>query len=103
MVGFDPDPADEGTKARLRSTSSQTAKLTCRLMRKAIYVKIDECDYQFLPPGTCALHRQVGHDDQCEGCVNAVQLGVFAVKPLVRTWRNYLEDGSGKYVSIKRK
>ena len=64
VVGFDPDPADGGTQSRLRSTSSQTAEWPCRLMPKAIYVKIDECAYQFLPPGTCALHRQLGHDDQ---------------------------------------
>ena len=64
VVGFDPDPADDGTKSRLLSTSSRTAEWPCRLMPKAIYVKIDECAYQFLPPGTCALHRQLGHDDQ---------------------------------------
>ena len=28
---------------------------------------------------------------------------MFAVKPLVRTWKKYLLDGSGKYVSIRRK
>ena len=72
-------------------------------MPKAIYVKIDDCDYHFLPPGTCSLHRQYGHDEHCEGCINAVQPGVFAVKPLVRTWKKYLLDGSGKYVSIRRK
>ena len=42
----------------------------------------------FCPPGTCALHRQFGHDDTCEACVSAVQPGVFAVKPLARTWKN---------------
>ena len=64
VVGFDPDPADDGTKSRLLSTSSRTAEWPCRLMPKAIYVKIDECAYQFLPPGTCALHRPLGHDDR---------------------------------------
>ena len=88
VVGFDPDPNDHGLKARLQATSSQTAEWPCALMPHAIYVKIDECDYQFLPPGTCSLHRQHGHDDQCEACLSAVQPGVFAVKPLVRTWKN---------------
>ena len=67
------------------------------------YVKIDDCDYQFLPPNACSLHKQSGHDDQCENCISAVQPGVFAVKPLVHTWKYYLLDGSGKYVSIRRK
>ena len=40
VVGFDPDPADAGTKARLLSTSSQTAEWPCRLMPKAIYVAL---------------------------------------------------------------
>ena len=38
IVGFDPDPADAGTKSRLLSTSSQKAEWPCRLMPKAIYV-----------------------------------------------------------------
>ena len=88
IVGFDPDPADAGTKSRLLSTSSETAEWPCRLMPKAIYVKIDDCDYQFLPPSACSLHRQSGHDDQCENCITAVQPGIFAVKPLVRNTRN---------------
>ena len=72
-------------------------------MPKAIYVKLDECDFVFLPPGTCSLHRQLGHDETCEACVSAVQPGMFAVKPLVRTWRKYFLDGSGKYVSVRRR
>ena len=40
VVGFDPDPADAGTKARLLSTSSQTAEWPCRLMPKAIHVTL---------------------------------------------------------------
>ena len=67
------------------------------------YVKIDDCDYQFLPPSACALHKESGYDEQCENCITQVQPGIFAVKPIVRTWKYYFLDGSGKYVSIKRK
>ena len=103
VIGFDPDPADTSLQARLLSTSTPTAEWTCKLMPKAIYVKLDECDFVFLPPGTCSIHRQLGHDETCEACVSAVQPGVFAVKPLVRTWRKYFLDGSGKYVSVRRR
>ena len=41
-----------------------------------------------------------GHDATCELCVRAVQPGVFAVKPITRTWRFYTE--SGKYVTVSR-
>ena len=88
VVGFDPDPADTSLQARLLSTSAHMAEWNCKLLPKAIYVKLDECDFVFLPPGTCALHRHFGHDDTCEACVSAVQPGVFAVKPLARTWKN---------------
>ena len=70
-------------------------------MPKAIYVKLDDCDLQFLPPPSCAFHRTVGHDDTCGRCLSALQPGVFAVKPIPSVWRHYLD--AGKYVNVKRK
>ena len=100
VVGFDPDLADHYINGKLRAGSA--TEIVCQRMPKAIYVKIDECDLIFLPPGTCSLHRTVGHDATCEACISAVTPGVFAVKPLTRTWKHYLPDASGKYVSIGR-
>ena len=43
VVGFDPDPADSTTKARLRSqATSHAGDFACPLMPKAIYVKLDD-------------------------------------------------------------
>jgi hypothetical protein len=101
VVGVDPVESDYSVTGKLRTGAA--GELVCKFMPKAIYVKIDDCDLKFLPPGTCSLHRTDGHDASCEACVNAVQPGVFAVKPLTYAWRYYLPDGSGKYVSIRRK
>ena len=50
VVGFDPDPADTCTVARLRSQASGHAgDFACNLMPKAIYVKLDDCELLFLP------------------------------------------------------
>ena len=51
VVGFDPDPIDPSAIARLLSQASEHAgDFACRLMPKAIYVKLDDCDLQLLPP-----------------------------------------------------
>jgi hypothetical protein len=101
VVGFDADQNDYSVTGKLRNGA--TGELVCKFMPKAIYVKIDDCELKFLPPGTCSLHRTDGHDASCEACVSAVQPGVFAVKPLARTWKFYFPDGSGKYSSIRRR
>ena len=100
VLGFDHDHSDYHIKGKLRTDSA--TEMTCTRMPKAIYVKLDDCDLIFLPPGTCSSHRMYGHDPSCEDCVSAVQLGVFAVKPLTRTWKYYLPDSGGKYITVTR-
>ena len=60
VVGFEPDPADHNINSKIRLSSYTEMK--CTRMAKAIYVQLDDCDLQFLPPGSCALHRMTGHD-----------------------------------------
>ena len=62
VVGFDPDPADTSCKAALLHASQVSAEFRCSRMPKAIYVKLDECEHQFLPPGTCHTHGSTGHE-----------------------------------------
>ena len=98
VVGFEPDLADQYINSKIRMTSCSEMK--CTRMPKAIYVQLDDCDLQFLPPGSCWLHRATGHNATCDDCLCAVQPGLFAIKPITRTWRFYYE--AGKYISIKR-
>ena len=82
VVGFEPDPADQNINSRIRMTSCSEMK--CTRMHKAIYAQLDDCDLQFLPPGSCASHRMTGHDATCPKCLCVD-----------------LEDG--RYVMVKRK
>lgn len=89
VVGFDPDPADLTTKTRIRSpAAAHTAEFACPLMPKAIYVKLDDCDLQLLPPAPCPKHP-----DRCTTCLlctSAAQPGVMAIRPLPRTFKYFI-------------
>ena len=82
VVGFEPDPADQHINSKIRMPSCTEMK--CTRMPKAIYVQLDDCDLQFLPPGSCALHRMTGHDATCASLC-AVPPGRFAVRQLNRS------------------
>jgi len=103
VVGFDPDPADFGAKARLRSPSrSHAGEFVCRLMPKAIYVKLDDCDLQLLPPMPCLEHLQPV--PTCLRCSSAAEPGVMAIRPLLRTFKYfYAPAQKSKYVFVARK
>ena len=103
VVGFEPDEKDHDAKAALDARHCQ-GEHVCAYMPKAIYVKIDDCDYHFLPPAPCSGHRLTGHDASCLNCISAVQPGIFAVKPLTRTFKYYYDaQNKSKYVNVQRK
>ena len=58
----------------------------------------------FLPPAPCSVHRSTGHDASCLNCTSAVRPGIFAVKPLNRTFRYYYDhENKTKYINVQRK
>ena len=101
-VGFDPDPADSTTKARLRSqATSHAGDFACPLMPKAIYVKLDDCTLQLLPPAQCPEHSH--HTPACARCTSAAQPGVMAIRPLNRTFKHFYSPAEkSKYVMVAR-
>ena len=102
VVGFEPDDKDHHTMAAMDAQHCQ-GEHVCKFMPKAIYVKIDECNYHFLPPAPCSVHRSTGHDASCVNCTSAVKPGIFAVRPLTRTFRYYHDPKNDtKYVKIQR-
>lgn len=103
VVGFDPDPADRATKNRLDSpATSHAADFACPLMPKAIYVKLDDCQLQLLPPTTCPEHPHL--TPTCPRCTSAAQLGVMAIRPLPRTFKYfYSPTDKTKYVMVARR
>lgn len=52
---------------------------------------------------SASIDCRVTSEATCQDCVNAVQPGVFAVKPLIRKWRYYLPEDKTKYILIERK
>ena len=102
VVGFEPDDKDHDTQVALNSSVCK-GEFICRFQPKAIYVKIDDCEHHFLPPAPCSEHRLTGHDPSCLNCISAVRPGVFAVKPLKRTFK-YFYDPKNKtqYVNVQR-
>ena len=103
VVGFEPDEKDHDAKAAIDAQHCQ-GEHVCEFMPKAIYVKIDDCDHHFLPPAPCFVHRLTGHDASCLNCTSAVQPGIFAVKPLTRTFKYYHDpENKSIYVNVKRK
>ena len=102
VIGFEPADMDHAAKAAIDAQHCQ-GEHVCGLMPKAIYVKIDDCDFHFLPPAPCSVHRSTGHDSSCLNCISAVQPGVFAVKPLTRTFRYYYDpQNKSKYTNVQR-
>ena len=95
VVGFDPDEKDYDAKASLDAHHCQ-GEHVCEFMPKAIYVKIDDCDYHFLPPAPCSVHRSTGHDASRLNCTSAVRSAIFAVKPLTRNFRYYYDPKNKK-------
>jgi len=103
VVGFEPDDKDHDTKAAMDAQHCQ-GEHVCEYMPKTIYVKIDDCNHQFLPPAPCSVHRSTGHDASCLNCTSAVRPGIFAVKPLTRTFKYYYDpEDKTKYVNVQRK
>ena len=70
-------------------------------MPKAIYVKLDDCELQLLPPAQCPEHSQ--HTPACSRCTSAAQPGVMAILPLSRTFKHFYSSAEKtKYVIISR-
>ena len=100
VVGFEPADMDHDSKAAMDAQHCQGEHL-CDFLPKAIYVKIDDCDHILLPPAPCSAHRTTGHDASCLNCTSAVQPGIFAVKPLTRTFRYYYDSQNYSNVDPK--
>ena len=50
----------------------------------AVYVKVDKCDREFLPPFVCARHKASGFCKECEAC--RIYEGWVMIEPITRAW-----------------
>ena len=89
-------------KYEIWNMKSEIWNLKCEIWN--LTSEFDGCDYNFLPPAPCCVHKLSGFDETCPNCRSAAQPGVFAVKPLTRTFRYYYDPKeSSKYINVQRK
>ena len=69
-----------------------------------VYVKLDDCKYQFLPIKPCEAHAVCGTDANCPNCISIADstAGVYAVKPIPRTWKYKGPEVAGDFMKVKR-
>ena len=76
-----------------------------RYQPRSVYVKLIDCEIEFLPPRPCRLHSLTGADKACTAC-NFLP-GVLAIKPCTsqQTWSvniTCITDGNARDIRVKR-
>ena len=103
VVGIDFDPSDSAANACAGvARTPGEVKLSC--MPSVVYLKLDGSKDFFLPVTPCREHCAVGSDPHCEACARRREEleGVFAVRPIQRTWNYSGPCVDGEYVKVKR-
>ena len=103
IVGFEPADTDYELHTAI-DQQHRGGEQVCKMLPKTIYVKIHDCDSHFLPPAPCSMHRLTGHDPGCSNCITASEPGIFAVKPIARTFKHFYDDKErSKYINVQRR
>ena len=66
---------------------------------RAVYVKLDNCDREFMPARVCEQHRQCGLADDCDAC--RAFGGWVLIEPMTRTW-TFTDPETGAQIKVKR-
>jgi hypothetical protein len=64
-----------------------------------VYVKLDNCNREFLPPLVCQQHRQAGFSNNCKDCRTFE--GWVLIEPITRTW-TFTDPATAATLSVKR-
>ena len=88
-------------KGRLHSSGDahSPADMVLSELPVAVYVKLDKCNREFLPPAVCAKHTVAGVNSKCTSCRTFE--GWILIEPLTKLWtfRDPLTDAT---LSVKR-
>ena len=96
IVGIEFDGSDMRAQT-FRAGAAQPGEATLRGMPLAVYVKLDDCDLNFLPPVPCSQHAEAQRS--CSDC-NFFP-GIIAIKPLKRKWK-FENRAAEAYMSVWR-
>ena len=98
IMEIDASPMDKQHAARSRDAHPATEMRLAQLP-VGVYVKLDKCDREFLPPLTCPRHQQAGYSKECAEC-RAFE-GWVLIEPITRTW-TFTEPDSGATLKVAR-
>ena len=75
------------------------AELKLSELPPGVYVKLDNCDREFLPPLSCQQHRHAGFSNTCEDCKKIE--GWILIQPITRTW-TFTDPVTRATLSVRR-
>ena len=82
------------------SGDAHLATETClEELQLAVYIKLDNCSREFLPPLVCGQHRVVGFTKTCLAC-RAFE-GWVLIEPIRRVW-TFTDSVSGATLKVSR-
>ena len=93
--------ASPGDKRRMAASDDAHAVAEMRLeeLPPGVYVKLDKCEREFLPPTVCHRHRQAGYSSSCGEC-RAFE-GWVLVEPMRKTW-TFTDPVTGATLQVSR-
>ena len=75
------------------------AQIPLKELPSAVYVKLDKCNREFLPPLVCQRHQQAGFAKDCDACRTFE--GCVLVEPISKTW-SFTDPTSGMLLTVVR-
>ena len=98
VMEIDACPQDQQYLSN-RGDAHPPAEMRLAQLPRGVYVKLDECDREFLPPLVCPEHQQAGFCKQCSAC-RAFE-GWVLIEPMTRAW-TFTDKDSGATLNVKR-
>ena len=98
IMEIDASPQDQQRMLRI-DNAHPDAEMQLQQLPLGVYVKLDNCDREFLPPLVCQEHQQAGFCKQCSACRSFE--GWVLVEPMKRSW-TFTDKDSGATLTVKR-
>ena len=98
VMEIDASPLDKQRFAR-SDDSHLAAEMRFEELPPGVYVKLDNCEREFLPPIPCHQHRQAGFSTACAEC-RAFE-GWVLVEPMRRSWK-FADPVTGATLTVSR-
>ena len=91
--------AQDKTRMSQSGDSYPAAEMQLKELPLGVYVELDKCDREFLPPLACQQHQVAGFCKECPHCRAFV--GWVLVEPITRAW-TYTDPNTGTNLDVSR-